>query len=219
MADAKNSPRKPCGKLYYTSTSCGVASFIAAQIAGLKIETEQVDLATHKTASGVDFYTVNPKGNVPTLVLSDGTILNENVAVLQFIADQNLSAKLAPAYGTMCRYKAVNLLSWVATELHPSIGGLFSAKEADVKTFINARAAKNLTYMEKSLLGNKQNFLFGDHLTIVDLYAHIVLGWTKWVGIDLKPYPNVEAYLARIVGLEPVVAAQKLVATKPAVIN
>ena len=75
-------------KLYYTSTSCGAASFIAAFTAGIKLESEQVTLQTHLTASGVDFYTINPKGNVPTLVLNDGTVLNENTAILQYIADQ-----------------------------------------------------------------------------------------------------------------------------------
>ena len=74
-------------KLYYTSTSCGAASFIAAFTAGITIDAEQVDIRTHLTASGADFYAINPKGNVPTLVLDDGTVLNENTAILQFIAD------------------------------------------------------------------------------------------------------------------------------------
>jgi glutathione S-transferase len=75
-------------KLYYTSGSCAAASFIAAFIANVPIETEQVNLREHKTSSGVDFYSINPKGNVPTLVLDDGTILNEGAAILQYIADQ-----------------------------------------------------------------------------------------------------------------------------------
>lgn len=74
-------------KLYYTATSCGAASFISAFTANVNLETEQVDIGTHKTASGVDFYTINPKGNVPALVLNDGTVLNENGAILQYIAD------------------------------------------------------------------------------------------------------------------------------------
>ena len=74
-------------KLYYTSTSCGAASFIAAVAAKVTIDAEQVTLNDHKTKSGVDFYTINPKGNVPTLVLDDGTILNEGAATLQYIAD------------------------------------------------------------------------------------------------------------------------------------
>jgi glutathione S-transferase len=75
-------------KLYYTSTSCGAASFIAAFVAGVHIAVETVDLQTHLTASGADFYKINPKGNVPALVLDDGTVLNEGAAVLQYIADQ-----------------------------------------------------------------------------------------------------------------------------------
>ncbi len=74
-------------KLYYTSTSCGAASFIAAFTAGINIETEQVDIGTHLTTTGADFYKINPKGNVPCLVLNDGVVLNENSAVLQYIAD------------------------------------------------------------------------------------------------------------------------------------
>lgn len=75
-------------KLYYTSTSCGAANFISAFVAGVRLETEQVTLATHTTASGADFYTINPKGNVPAIVLDDGTVLNENAATLQWISDQ-----------------------------------------------------------------------------------------------------------------------------------
>jgi len=219
MTDAKAKPAKPVGKLYYTATSCGVASFMAAFLTGLKVETETVDLQTHKTASGADFYAINPKGNVPALVLADGTILNENVAVLQFIADQNLTAKLVPANGTHCRYKLMNILSWLNSELHPAIGGQFAPNTDDVKTFLRARATKTVGYLEKHLLGNKQQFLFDDHLTIADLYGHIVLGWTKYVGFDLKPFPHTQAYLQRISELADLVAIHKVVATKPTHIN
>ena len=75
-------------KLYYTPTSCGAASFISAYSAGLPFQCETVNLQTHTTASGADFYAINPKGNVGTLILDDGTLLNENVAILSYIADQ-----------------------------------------------------------------------------------------------------------------------------------
>jgi len=74
-------------KLYYTPVSCGAASFIAAFTAGLNLQTEQVNLKDHVTSSGQNFFEVNPKGNVPALVLDDGTLLNEGASVLQFIAD------------------------------------------------------------------------------------------------------------------------------------
>src|SRR3990167_8645544 len=97
-------------KLYYTSTSCGAASFIAAFTASVKLDSELVDLSTHKTASGVDFYTINPKGNVPALVLDDGqTVLNENSAVLQYIADLS-PGKIAPKNGTVEKAVLQNVL-------------------------------------------------------------------------------------------------------------
>ena len=71
-------------KLYYTPTSCGAANFISAYVAGVKIDCEQITLADHKTASGVDYYTINPKGNVPAIV-GEGLLLNENAATLQFM--------------------------------------------------------------------------------------------------------------------------------------
>lgn len=74
--------------MYYTPTSCGSASFIAALAAGVNIECEQVDLSSHQTASGSEFFSINPKGNVPALVYNDGTVLNEGAAVIQWIADQ-----------------------------------------------------------------------------------------------------------------------------------
>ena len=74
--------------LYYTPTSCGAASFISAFAAGVKLQSETIDFATKKTASGKDFNAINPKGNVPTIVLDDGTVLAENVATLLYIADQ-----------------------------------------------------------------------------------------------------------------------------------
>ena len=100
-------------KLYYTPTSCGASSFICAFITGLKFDCEIVDLTTHKTESGIDFYKINPKGNVPTLVLDDGTILNENISCLEYILDLSLKneIKLGPENCTFERYflKSIDL--------------------------------------------------------------------------------------------------------------
>ena len=153
-------------KLYYTSSSCGAASFIAAFSAGVKLETEQVDISTHVTASGADFYAINPKGNVPTLVLNDGTVLNENTAILQYIADQAPAGSIAPANGTVARAVLQNVLSYVSTEVHPSIGGLFNPAHAeDVKKHYRELSAKKLTYLNSTLIGDK-NFLVGNSFTI-----------------------------------------------------
>lgn len=203
-------------KLYYTSTSCGAASFIAAFTAGLKIETEQVDIGTHLTASGADFYKINSKGNVPALVLDNGIVLNENTAILQYIADQAAPGTIAPANGTTARAKLQNVLSYIATEVHPSIGTLFYPNlPDDVQAWYRGNAAKKLAYLESTIIADNK-FVVGDSFTVADSYLYIVLSWTAYVGIDLSPFPKVQAYSAGIAALPNVVAAHARIATNPA---
>jgi glutathione S-transferase len=172
-------------KLYYTPTSCGAANFLAASIGGLQFDSEVVDLATHKTKSGVDFYTINPKGNVPTVVLPDGTVLNENVATLTYLADAG-NAGLSPREGTPERYQYLNHLAFVATELHKGVGALFnSGLSPEAREGAKGNALKKIDQFV-SLLGGK-SFLNGKTLSAADLYAYIVLSWTGYLGLQLSP--------------------------------
>eukprot|EP01039_Chlorochromonas_danica_P009040 gene9040-9976_t len=201
-------------KLYYTPTSCGAASFISAYVAGVGLETEEVDLATHKTASGADFYAINPKGNVPAIVLDNGVVLNENAATLLFIADQ-APGKVAPVAGTTERYELLVALSYIASEYHATIGGLFYPGSEEVKSYLREKLAKKLTYINDSLLGSK-SFLVGNKFSVADAYLSVALSWTGYLGISLDPYPHVQAYLERVGNIEAVKAAKERIATKPA---
>jgi len=194
-------------KLYYTSTSCGGANFISAFAAGLSIECEAVDLRTHKTASGVDFYQINPKGNVPTIVLDDGTLLFENSATLQWISDQKPGI-VAPVAGTQQRWLLQQALSYISSEVHATITHLFNpALPADVDSYIRTRLGARLTFLNENLLANK-SFLVGDTPTVADYYLMVVLSWSTYVKVDLSPYPVVKAYVDRVSNLEVVVAAK-----------
>jgi glutathione S-transferase len=172
-------------KLYYTPTSCGAASFLAASIGGLDFDAETVDLATHKTKSGADFYGINSKGNVPTIVLPDGTILNENVATLSYVADAG-NAGLSPKEGTPERYQFLNHLAFVATELHKGVGALFQpGLSPEAKEAAKGNALKKIDQFIV-LLGDKKTFLNGKTLSAADIYAYIVLSWTGYLGITLS---------------------------------
>ena len=106
-------------KLYYTPTSCGASSFISAFVAGITMECEVVNLGTHTTDSGVDFYSINPKGNVPAIVLDDGTVLNENISCLEYISDLSLKegyTSVSFPRETSDRYLQLQHLSIIATE-------------------------------------------------------------------------------------------------------
>ena len=205
-------------KLYYTSTSCGAANFISAHIAGLTIESEQVDLGQHKTTSGVDFYTINPKGNVPCIVLDDGTVINENIATLSWIANQ-APGKVTPVAGTSDYYKVLSLLAHVGTELHQTIGGLFNPTHTDAsKDFTKIQIEKKLTYLEKNVIVDGQ-FLVNNTISIADIYLYVVLSWHAYVGVDISGFPKVVAYFEKVKNDAQVSAGRDRIATNPSTVN
>jgi len=201
--------------LYYTPTSCGAASFLAQQIAGLNLNTLEVDLATHKLKKdGSDFYAVNPKGNVPALAgLPNGVVLNEGAAVLQWIADQAPASRLAPAAGTVERYELINTFNFIATDLHAAgFGPLFNPALADSSKAQKEKLASKLKYVDQVLLKGGKKFVVGDHLTIADLYLVVVLSWAGYLQIDLSPYGNIGSYVQGINALPEIVKAREVLA-------
>ena len=201
-------------ELYYTPTSCGAANFIAAHKAGLigqQVHAYEADIRNKviKTGpkQGQDFFKVNPKGNVPTVVLDDGTVLNENAATLQYIADLAPASKLAPPAGSNARYLLISKLSWISSELHASYGPLFRPLSDEVKAFAVEKLKTKLDYLEKNELAHGKHFLLGDDFTVADSYLYIVLSWSGHIGIDLSAYPNTLKYFEYIKSLDFVQAA------------
>lgn len=199
-------------KLYYTSTSCGAANYIAAKLAGLTFDSETVDIRSHKTASGADFYGINPKGNVPAIVFPDGTVLSENVATLGYIAsqadaDSELSAP--PAYGTKEYFAFIDKLAYVNTEIHKACGPLFYGGMDEAATAkAKARALEKFEYFtSKILAGNK--FVFGDKPSVVDIYAYIVFSWSGYLGIDIASNKAAVEFSDRVKALPTVAKAHE----------
>lgn len=204
-------------KLYYTPTSCGASSFICAYIKQIEnMECEVVDLYTHTTESGVDFYTINPKGNVPTIVLDDGTILNENISCLSYINDQNNSRVLGPVKTQYTNYKIIQLLSFLASELHSAIGLLFNpaTKDEKLRTFAKSVFDKKMSYLQKHILKDGQ-YVYENEFSIVDAYLHIILSWTGYVGIDITEYPVAEKYYKMICSNPIVIEAKRRMSEIP----
>ena len=184
-------------KLYYASGACSLSPHIVAREAGIAIDTVKVDLTTKKTEDGQDFLLLNPKGYVPALCLDNGQILTEGPAIVQYLADQKPASRLAPSAGTMERYRLQEWLSFLGTELHKSFSPLFNqASSDDAKRAAKENITKRFTYLEQKLAGSK--YLMGETFTVADAYAFTIVNWANLVGIDLKPYPNLSAYLGRI---------------------
>jgi glutathione S-transferase len=183
-------------KLYISPGACSMASNIALHEAGIQFELAKVDKRT-KRVDGVDFTEINPKGYVPALRLDDGQVLTENVAVLQYIADQSPAAKLAPPAGTMERYRLMEWLSFINSEVHKSFTPLFSTEATeDMKQYARNYITKRLNYLQGALGDNK--YLMGDQFTVADAYLFTVLGWGAHVGVDIGQWPTLTSYVERI---------------------
>ncbi|MEZ5924542.1 MAG: glutathione transferase GstA [Hyphomicrobiaceae bacterium] len=195
-------------KLYYSPGACSLSPHIVLREAGHTFDMEQVDLGTKKTKSGADYTKVNPKGYVPALVLDTGDVLTEGPAIVQYLADKAPAAKLAPANGSLDRYRLQEWLNFTTSELHKSIGGLFNDKlPAEAKEIMKAGIAQRLKFLDAHLA--KNDYVMGKEFSVVDAYVFTVLGWGKWVGVDVEAYPSLKAYMGRIAGRPKVQEALK----------
>lgn len=193
-------------KLYYKPGACSLSPHIVLREAGLDFTIEKVDLASKKTERGDDFLEVNPKGQVPTLQLNDGSILTEGVAIVQYIADQKPDRQLLPEVGTLARYHALEWLNYIATELHKGFTPLFNPRTPDeYKTIARETLDKKFAYINDVL--GKQQYLLGARFSVADAYLFTVLGWAKALKFDLAALPNISAYLGRVAARPAVDAA------------
>ena len=195
-------------KLYYSPGACSLSPHIVLREAGYSFDIEKVDLGSKKTESGADYTAVNAKGYVPALKLDDGQVLTEGPVIVQYLADRKPESKLVPANGTAERYKLQEWLNYITAELHKSIGSLFNPKmpegwQGETRTAIG----KKLDYLSRQLEG--RSFLTGDSFSVADAYLFTVLGWTKYVGIDLAKWPVLAAYAGRVAQRPAVQAALK----------
>ena len=195
-------------KLFYKPGACSLSPHIVLEESGLPYESESVDLKTKVTASGADFYAINPKGYVPALLLDSGELLTEGPAIVQYLADQVPAKRLAPANGTLERYRLQSWLTFIGTELHKSFSPFFNpAAGDDWKAIARANLERRLAYTDAQLAG--KSYLLGEDFTVADAYLFTVLSWAKFIKLDLAQWPNLSAYQARVAARPKVQAALK----------
>ncbi len=184
-------------KLYYSPSACSLSPHIVANELGLAIELVKVDVVAKRTEHGEDFLAINPKGLVPVLQLDDGTVLTEGPAVVQYLADLKPDAQLAPASGSMARYRLQEMLGYINSELHQGYMPLFNPACSDeVRSARMAHLHKHYRLLEATL--GRTPFLLGDRFTVTDAYLFVVTRWAEFVKLDLSAFPNLLAFQARI---------------------
>ncbi len=179
-------------RLYIIPGACSLAVNIALREVGIPFELARVDLQTATADDGSDFRKVNPKGYVPALRLENGQVLTETVAVLEYVADRDTTVKLAPPAGTMQRYRLMEWLSFINSEIHKGFSPLFSEQATEeVKLFARNHLLKRLDYLQAAM---SDEYLMGDQFTIADAYLFTVLGWGDGVGLAMGRWPPLRQY-------------------------
>lgn len=195
-------------KLYYSPGACSLASHIAMNEAGMKVQLVKADTKTREVEGGGRLEDVNSKGYVPVLELDNGDRLTEGPAILQYVADQAPQSGLAPANGTLPRYELQSWLNYITSELHKTIGALFNPKlPAESQAFQRQNSLKRLKWVDEQLAG--RTFLTGDAFTVADAYLFVVTNWTSKVGIDISDLKNLQAFQGRVAARPAVQAALK----------
>jgi glutathione S-transferase len=190
-------------KLYYAPGACSLSPHIALLEAGLPYELVKVDLRAKKLENGDDYLQVNPKGQVPALALDSGELVTEGPVIVQMIADKAASKNLAPARDSAERYKLLEWLNYITTELHKNIGPMFSpVLSDDAKAFFKDRATSKFKYIDGKLAGH--DYLMGKQFTVADGYLFTMLRWADGLKFDLAGLSNLMAYKARV-GARPMV--------------
>jgi glutathione S-transferase len=193
-------------KLYFSPGVCSLSPHITLHEAGLQYELERVNLADKKTASGADFRAINPKGYVPALLLDNGEVLTEGPAMVQYLADLVPEKKLVPAAGTMERYRLMEWLNFIGTELHKGFSPLFKpAMPDEAKRMARDNLALRFELVAKQL--EDKEYLTGNQFTVADAYLFTVMNWAPRVDVDLSRWPVLKAYQQRVAARPAVRAA------------
>jgi glutathione S-transferase len=184
-------------KLYYSPGACSLSPHIVLREAGLAFEPVMAPTKTHKLPDGSDYYAINPLGYVPMLELDDGTRLREGPAIVQYLADQAPSRNLAPANGTLPRYRLQEWLTFIGTEIHKTFSPLFLPNvPEEAKRIFRDKLSSRLAFVDKELEG--RDYLMGENFSVADAYLYTVTRWTKPMAIDTSAFKHLMAHHARV---------------------
>lgn len=193
-------------KLYYSPGACSFASHIVLHELALPHEAERVNLRNRQTSAGEDFTAINPKGYVPALVLEPGVVLTEGTAVLQYLADLKPEQGLAPAVGSLGRYRLAEWLGYINSEIHKNYSPLFNpAATDDMKSMAKAALRRRYAYAEDAL--SRHPYLLGEQFSVADAYLYTTLTWSGRVGVDLTGMTHLLDFQQRVSQRPSVIAA------------
>ena len=195
-------------KLYLTPHACSLAVDIVARELEIPLDLEWVDVRAKRLRDGSDYLAINPKGQVPTLRLPDGQYLTEGPVIVQYLADLRPKSGLLAPVTTLERYRVLEWLNFMGSELHKGFTPLFRPTTPDeYRTIARQNLQGRLHWLNDRLAD--RDFLTGPTFTVADAYCYTIVMWTKLHDIDLAPWPHLGAYVARVASRPSVKAAEQ----------
>jgi glutathione S-transferase len=187
-------------KLYASPLACSGAAHLLMLELGIPHTIEFVNIYAQPHVlieSGAAYEKVNPKDAVPALELGSGELLTEVGVILQVLCDRSPESSLLPRFATLERYRVMEWLSYVGSELHKTIGPLFNpAMPEAAKALHRQKVQRTMSYIEQRLATTP--YLAGAEFTVADAYLFVMIGWPPYFKVDLRPYPHLTRYHACI---------------------
>lgn len=195
-------------KLFCKPGACSLSPHIILRETGIDFTLITVDLQTKRTEQGEDYMQINPKGQVPALLLDDGTLLTEGVAIVQYLADLKSDRQLLAPCGSLTRYHTLEWLNYIATELHKGFTPLFRPTTSDeVKALTREQLEKKFIYVNGEL--KEKQWLMGLRFTVADAYLFTVTRWAHAMKLDLTGLDALNSWFDRVAERPAVAAALK----------
>ena len=186
--------------LYSSPLACSVAAHLVLVELGLPHEVRYVDIYAQPHVlieDGAAFSTINPKDAVPALQLETGEVLTEIGVILQYLGDQVPESDLLPRAGSLARYRVMEWLSYIGSDVHKSIGPLFNPRMPEAgKQVHRDNLHRRLSHVDQVL--SRQPYLAGERFTVADAYLFVMIGWAPYFKFDPAPYRHVLDFHARV---------------------
>lgn len=179
-------------KLYYAPGACSLSPHIVLEESGLPFELEKVDLQMKETASGHDFYLVNTKGSVPVLEFDNGDVLTEGAVIVQYLGDLVPEKALIPAPKTMERYRLMEWLNFIATELQKSFTPIFNPAYASCREAARQTLLRQFDFVDRQLVG--KSYVMGEQFTVADAYLFTIITWMEAAELSIDQWKTLSAY-------------------------
>lgn len=193
-------------KLFYKADACSLSPHIVLREAGVDFTLVKVDLHARRTEEDEDYLAINPKGQVPALLLDNGELLTEGPVIVQYIADLKPDRHLLAPTGSLTRYRTLEWLNYISSELHKSFTPLFRRDTPEAsKTALKRQLVDKFTIVERAL--NEHSWLTGAHFSVADAYLFTVLRWAHALELDLAALAATEAWRQRVAQRPAVIAA------------